>query len=67
MQLVEAPSVPATEVKSAVRWELKDLLDYPVDAATVDVADVPKDQSGQRTRAIRLRRVGAQRSHRRSA
>jgi MSHA biogenesis protein MshI len=46
MQLVEAPPVPAAEVKSAVRWSLKDLLDYPVDAATVDVVSVPKDQSG---------------------
>src|SRR4249920_2017689 len=46
MQLVEAPSVPSQEMKSAVRWKLKDLLDYPVDAATVDVADVPTDQSG---------------------
>ena len=45
MQLVEAPAVPADEVKSAVRWQLKELLDYPVDAATVDVASVPKDQS----------------------
>ena len=45
LQLVEAPDVPATEVKSAVRWQLKDLLDYPVEAATVDVASVPKDKS----------------------
>jgi len=48
MQLVEAPPVPAAELKSAVRWKLKDLLDYPVDAATVDVADVPTDNSGAR-------------------
>jgi MSHA biogenesis protein MshI len=48
MQLVEAPAVPAAELKSAVRWKLKDLLDYPVDAATVDVADVPTDNSGVR-------------------
>jgi MSHA biogenesis protein MshI len=46
IQLVEAPSVPAEEVRSAVRWKLKDLLDYPVDAATVDVADVPSDKTG---------------------
>jgi MSHA biogenesis protein MshI len=46
MQLVEAPSVPPAELKSAVRWKLKDLLDYPVDQATVDVADVPQDRSG---------------------
>jgi MSHA biogenesis protein MshI len=46
IQLVEAPSVPAEELRSAVRWKLKDLLDYPVDAATVDVADVPSDKTG---------------------
>ena len=46
MQLVEAPSVPREEMRSAVRWKLKDLLDYPVDAATIDVADVPTDRSG---------------------
>jgi MSHA biogenesis protein MshI len=45
IQLVEAPNVPQEELKSAVRWKLKDLLDYPVDAATVDVADVPTDRS----------------------
>jgi MSHA biogenesis protein MshI len=46
IQLVEAPSVPREEVKLAVRWKLKDLLDYSVDAATIDVADVPADRSG---------------------
>ena len=46
MHLVESPSVPTSELKSAVRWKLKDLLDYSVDAATVDVADVPRDASG---------------------
>lgn len=46
IQLVEAPSVPAEELKSAVRWKLKDLLDYPVETATIDVADVPTDRAG---------------------
>jgi MSHA biogenesis protein MshI len=46
MQLVEAPNVPAPELKAAVRWKLKDLLDYPVDQATVDVVDVPQGRSG---------------------
>ena len=41
LQLVEAPSVPEPELKQAVRWKLKDLLDYPVEAATVDVISVP--------------------------
>jgi MSHA biogenesis protein MshI len=46
IQLIEAPNVPAGELKSAMRWKLKDVLDYPVEAATVDVADVPTDREG---------------------
>ncbi len=38
---VEAPAVPAEELKTAVRWRLKDLLDFPVDKATIDVLDIP--------------------------
>ena len=41
--LVEAPVVPAAELKSAVRWRVKDLIDYPVDDATMDVLDIPGD------------------------
>ena len=44
--LVEAPNVPATELKTAVRWRLKDMLDYHVDDATIDVLDIPVDPSG---------------------
>ena len=39
--LVEAPAVKPEELKSAVRWRIKDLLDYHVDDATIDVLDVP--------------------------
>lgn len=46
MQLLEAPPVPAAEIRQAVRWKLKDLLDYPVDAASMDVVHVPADTSG---------------------
>lgn len=41
LQLLDAPSVPEAELKSAVRWGLKDMLDYPVETATVDVVMVP--------------------------
>jgi len=41
LQLLDAPSVPDAELKSAVRWGLKDTLDYPVETATVDVVMVP--------------------------
>ena len=44
--LVEAPNVPPAELKAAIRWRIKDLLDYHVDDATVDVLDIPPDPSG---------------------
>ena len=44
--LVEAPNVPVAELKSAIRWRIKDLLDYHVDDATVDVLDIPPDPTG---------------------
>jgi MSHA biogenesis protein MshI len=45
LQLLDAPGVPDAEVKSAVRWRLKDFLDYPVETATVDVVALPADKS----------------------
>jgi MSHA biogenesis protein MshI len=44
VQLVDAPNVPEAEMKSAVRWRLKDFLEYPVETATVDVVAIPVDQ-----------------------
>lgn len=39
---VEAPSnVPQAEARSAVRWRIKDMIDYPVEAATVDAVFIP--------------------------
>lgn len=43
---VEAPNVPADELKTAVRWRLKDMLDFHVDDATIDVLNVPAGNSG---------------------
>src|SRR5918996_2259332 len=40
---VDAPNVPAAEMKAAVRWRVKDLIDYPLETATVDVLDIPAD------------------------
>ncbi len=48
--LVEAPAVKREELKSAVRWRIKDMLDYHIDDATIDVLDVPVPASpAQRT------------------
>ena len=38
---VETPNVPAQEAKSAVRWRIKDMIDYPVEAAAVDALFIP--------------------------
>jgi MSHA biogenesis protein MshI len=42
---VEAPNVPPEELKTAIRWRIKDLLDFHVDDATIDVLDVPMDKN----------------------
>ncbi|MEW6132887.1 MAG: agglutinin biogenesis protein MshI [Pseudomonadota bacterium] len=42
---VESPNVPPAELKTAIRWRLKDLLDYHVDDATIDVLDIPQDKN----------------------
>lgn len=50
--LVEAPAVPAAELKSAVRWRVKDLIDYPVDHATMDVLDIPPESEAARGHSV---------------
>jgi MSHA biogenesis protein MshI len=40
---IEAPNVPKAEMKSAARWRVKDLIDYSLESATVDVLDIPPD------------------------
>lgn len=42
--MVDAPNVPRDELKSAIRWRVKDLLEYHIDDATMDVLDVPIDK-----------------------
>lgn len=44
--LVDAPNVPRAELKTAIRWRIKDMLDYHVDDATVDVLEVPRNPAG---------------------
>ncbi len=43
LQLVEAPNVEPEEMKQAVRWKVKDLLDMKVEEAAIDVFPVPED------------------------
>ena len=43
---VEAPNVPEGELKAAVRWSINDMLSYHVDDATLDVLNIPTNQTG---------------------
>lgn len=40
---VAPPAVPDEELRDAVRWQVKDLIDYPLDEAVVDVFRVGAD------------------------
>jgi len=44
--MVDAPNVPQAELKTAIRWRIKDMLDYHVDDATVDLLAVPPNPAG---------------------
>lgn len=41
---VEAPEVQPAELRAAVRWRLRDVIDFSIDEAVIDVFDIP-DQS----------------------
>jgi MSHA biogenesis protein MshI len=43
LMAVEAPNVARDERKAAMRWKLKDILDFPVDDATFDIFEIPLD------------------------
>lgn len=59
MLVVDAPEVPKAELKGAIRWRLKDMLDYHVDDAMIDVLDIPPDPAGA-SRAHFMYAVAAQ-------
>jgi MSHA biogenesis protein MshI len=43
--VVDAPKVTSDELKSAVRWRVKDMLDYHIDEAAVDKLEIPRDKN----------------------
>lgn len=43
--LVDAPKVPAEELNEALRWKIKDLLNFPVDQAVIDAFLLPQDSA----------------------
>jgi len=52
---LEAPGVPPAEIREAVRWRIKDMIDYPPETATIDIAELPTSQTGtSRTRSLHV-------------
>ena len=50
--LVEAPDVPAEELRAAVRWRIKDLIDFHIDDAVIDVFEMPRHARGGANRMM---------------
>src|SRR6202050_2453897 len=46
LALVEAPDVPPAELRAAMRWRLKESIDFRVEDAIIDVFDVPDQNRG---------------------
>lgn len=60
LYLIEAPAVEAAELRSAVRWKIKDLLDMPVEDAVIDIFPVPEGAFQGRSKMLYA--VAAQKS-----
>jgi len=50
--LIEAPDVDPLELKAAVRWRIKELLDFHIDDAIIDVFDIPGQQERGRAKLM---------------
>jgi MSHA biogenesis protein MshI len=50
--LVDAPDVPPDELRAAVRWRVKDLIDFHIDDAVIDVFEMPPHARGGPTRMM---------------
>lgn len=47
--MLEAPTVPEEELRKAVRWKIKDMLDYHIDDAVFELLKLPGDGSGRQS------------------
>ncbi len=45
MLVVEAPEVPEEELAAAIRWRIKDLIDFNIEEAAVDFFEVPNQKA----------------------
>lgn len=49
---VDKPPVEDSELRHALRWRIKDLLDFPVEEAIIDAFDVPGQEQRGRTPSV---------------
>ncbi|NOZ53984.1 MAG: pilus assembly protein PilM [Gammaproteobacteria bacterium] len=49
---VEAPDVPEEELRAAIRWQIKDLIDFHIDDAVIDIFDAPPSGIDGRQRSL---------------
>ncbi len=49
---LDPPEVPETELREAVRWSLRDLVDFPLDEAAVDLFHIPSESQRHQARSI---------------
>jgi MSHA biogenesis protein MshI len=64
LALVEAPDVAPDELRAAMRWRLKDAIEFRVEDAVIDVFDVPSQNRGSQGRmmyAVAARREAVER------
>lgn len=50
--LVEPPEVPDEELRSAIRWRLKDLITVPLEQAAIDVFALPEDGTRSKKKMV---------------
>ncbi len=50
--LVEAPNVTPAELKAAVRWRIKDLINFHIDDAVIDVFDIPSQNLSEQSKMM---------------
>ena len=52
LRVVNAPDIEPDEIVEAARWLVKDLIEFDLDDAVIDVLDIPVDSGWQRERKL---------------
>lgn len=50
--MTDAPEVPTAELRAALRWKIKDLIDVPVQEVTIDVIKIPQERLSHATNPV---------------